>query len=78
MGVPARVVVGARAPVVPRWFAESVAAALPGARCIVIPRAAHAINFDAAERFNTAILDFLCEIGHADAGPLPDTALRWR
>ena len=78
VGVPARVVVGARDPVVPVRFAESVAAALPGARCVVIPRAAHAVIFDAAERFNAAILEFLRETGHADAGPLPDTALRGR
>jgi pimeloyl-ACP methyl ester carboxylesterase len=78
VGVPARVVVGARDPVVPVRFAESVAAALPGARCVVIPQAAHAVIFDAAELFNGAILDFLRETGHADAGPLPRTALRGR
>jgi pimeloyl-ACP methyl ester carboxylesterase len=72
------VVVGARDPVVPIWFAESVAAALPGARCVVIPRAAHAVIFDAAEHFNAAILDFLRETGHADAGKLPQTGLRGR
>lgn len=75
VGVPARVVVGARDPVVPIWFAESVAAALPGARCVVIPRAAHAVIFDAAERFNLAILDFLRETGHASPGELPRTGL---
>jgi pimeloyl-ACP methyl ester carboxylesterase len=78
VGVPARVVVGERDPVVPVWFAKSVAAALPGARCDVIPRAAHAVIFDAAEQFNTAILDFLRDTGHADPGPLPDTGLRGR
>ena len=78
VGVPARVVVGARDPVVPVRFAESVAAALPRGHCIVIPRAAHAVIFDAAERFNAGILDFLREIGHADAGELPRTALGGR
>jgi pimeloyl-ACP methyl ester carboxylesterase len=44
-------------------FARSVAEALH-ARLQVIPRAAHAVIFDAAERFNAAILDFLRETGH--------------
>jgi pimeloyl-ACP methyl ester carboxylesterase len=75
--VPARVLVGARDPVVPVRFARSVADALR-ADLVVLPRAAHAVIFDAAERFNTAILDFLREVGHADAGPLPRTGLRGR
>jgi pimeloyl-ACP methyl ester carboxylesterase len=75
--VPARVLVGARDPVVPVRFARSVADALR-ADLVVLPRAAHAVIFDAAERFNTAILDFLREVGHADAGPLPMTALPGR
>ena len=75
--VPCRVLVGARDPVVPVRFARSVADALRG-DLVVLPRAAHAVIFDAAERFNRAILDFLREIDHADAGPLPRTALRGR
>jgi pimeloyl-ACP methyl ester carboxylesterase len=62
--VPALVLVGARDPVVPVRFARSVAHALPDARFLVIPRAAHAVIFDAAERFNAAILEFLRETGH--------------
>jgi pimeloyl-ACP methyl ester carboxylesterase len=62
--LPALVLVGARDPVVPVRFAQSVADALPDARFLVIPRAAHAVIFDAAERFNAAILEFLRETGH--------------
>ena len=66
--VPSRVLVGERDPVVPVRFARSVAAALPGARCQVIPDAAHALIFDEAERFNAAVLEFLREIGQVKSG----------
>jgi hypothetical protein len=39
-------------------FAESWPTPSPDARFLVIPRAAHAVIFDAAERFNAAILEF--------------------
>jgi pimeloyl-ACP methyl ester carboxylesterase len=57
------VLLGTRDPVVPVRFAQSVADALPDARFLVIPRAAHAVIFDVAERFNAAIL-FMRETGH--------------
>ena len=64
--VPSRVLVGERDPVVPLRFGQAVAAALPGARCDVIPGAAHALIFDAADRFNHAILEFLRELGQIE------------
>jgi hypothetical protein len=54
-------------------FVRSVAQALH-ARLQVIPRAALAVIFDAAERLNAAILDFLRETGHP-VGELPKTGL---
>ena len=57
--VPALVLVGDRDPVVSAGFAGGIADALPRGECRVIPGAAHAIIFDAAEAFNAAVLDFL-------------------
>ncbi len=36
---------------------------IPGARKVVIPNAGHSSNIDQPELFNTAVLDFLAEIG---------------
>jgi pimeloyl-ACP methyl ester carboxylesterase len=62
--LPALVLVGERDPLVPVRFARSVARALPDARLQVIPRAADAVIFDASDRFNAAILEFMRETGH--------------
>jgi pimeloyl-ACP methyl ester carboxylesterase len=63
VGVPARVLVGARDPVVPERFARAVAGALR-ARLHVLPHAAHALIFDAPDEFNMAVAGFLHEIGY--------------
>ena len=59
---PGLVVLGRRDPVVPRDFADRLAAALPRGRVVVIPRGAHAVVFDAWEDFNREVIGFLREV----------------
>lgn len=63
VSAPGVVILGRRDPVVPRRFAEELAGALPGGRCVVLPRGAHAVVFDAADDFNAAVIAFLREHG---------------
>jgi 2-hydroxy-6-oxonona-2,4-dienedioate hydrolase len=61
--VPGIVVLGRHDVVVRRGFAEDLAAALPGGRCIVLEEGAHAVVFDAAEEFNAEVERFLGSLG---------------
>lgn len=56
---PGIVILGRSDPVVRLGFAEELAAALPGGRCVTLERGAHAVVFDAAEEFNEAVVRFL-------------------
>ncbi|HET7464919.1 MAG TPA: alpha/beta hydrolase [Longimicrobium sp.] len=58
---PGIVVLGRHDPVVRRGFARELAECLPGGRCIVLPRGAHAVVFDAADDFNAEVAAFLRE-----------------
>ncbi len=42
---------------------DYMASKIPGARKVVIPDAGHSSNIDQPEQFNTAVLDFLAQIG---------------
>jgi pimeloyl-ACP methyl ester carboxylesterase len=42
-------------------IADRLAAAIPGARRVVVPGAAHLVNLEAAEVFNRVVLEFLAE-----------------
>jgi pimeloyl-ACP methyl ester carboxylesterase len=56
--VPSLVVLGHRDLVVRRGFARELAETL-GGRCVVLPRGAHAVVFDAPEEFNREVVSFL-------------------
>ncbi len=83
--VPALVVRGARDPVVPQRWAEDAARLLPMGRLIVVPGAAHAVNFSHPAELARIIRNFLAaEEGDAPAheqdrhetatpGPTPDS-----
>jgi 2-hydroxy-6-oxonona-2,4-dienedioate hydrolase len=64
---PAAVLVGERDPVVSVHFASAIADTIASARLRVIPGAAHALIYDEAEAFNTAVVEFLAEV----LGPHP-------
>jgi len=59
---PGVVILGKHDPVVRRGFADQLAEALPGGRCIELERGAHAVVFDAAEDFNRETAAFLREV----------------
>ena len=56
---PVRVVLGERDPVVPRPFAEQLAAVAPAGELVVIPDSAHGVALAPAEPFCRVLLDFL-------------------
>ena len=48
-------------PATPPEHAELIASLIPGARVVVLPRAAHLANVEQPEAFNSAVLDHLKE-----------------
>jgi 2-hydroxy-6-oxonona-2,4-dienedioate hydrolase len=58
---PTLVVRGDRDPIVPRTWAEEVAATLPRGRLVEVSGAAHAVNYNAPEALTRLTLDFLLE-----------------
>lgn len=59
--VPTLVVRGGRDPIVPQRWAEEVARLLPRGRLVVIPGAAHVVNYDAPAALARVVLPFLSE-----------------
>jgi len=59
VAAPGIVILGKHDMVVRRGFAEALAEALPGGRCVVLEHGAHAVVFDAAEDFNAEVVRFL-------------------
>jgi 2-hydroxy-6-oxonona-2,4-dienedioate hydrolase len=59
VSAPTLVVRGDRDPIVPRTWAEEVAATLPRGRLVEVPGAAHAVNYNAPDALTRLILDFL-------------------
>jgi 2-hydroxy-6-oxonona-2,4-dienedioate hydrolase len=59
---PGIVILGKHDMVVRRGFAEELAKALPGGRCVVLEHGAHAVVFDAPEAFNAEAIRFLRSI----------------
>jgi 2-hydroxy-6-oxonona-2,4-dienedioate hydrolase len=57
--VPALVVRGSRDSIVPRAWAAEVASGLPRGRLVEVPRAAHAVNYNAPDAFARLVLDVL-------------------
>ena len=56
---PALVVRGGRDPIVPQRWAEEVTRLLPRGRLVVVPGAAHAVNYNAPTALVDAVCDFL-------------------
>lgn len=65
--VPALVVTGDLDQMVPPANTDILADALPNARKVIVPGAGHVIFTDAADALAGAMLDFLDEVGAADA-----------
>ncbi len=59
VALPTLVVRGGRDPLVSQQWAEEVTRLLPRARLVVIPCAAHAVNYDAPDALAREILNFL-------------------
>jgi pimeloyl-ACP methyl ester carboxylesterase len=60
--VPTLVVHGADDQILPQSEAESMAAAIPGAKLEILPGAGHLLNLEQPERFNRAVREFLSGI----------------
>ena len=67
--VPTLVVRGARDPIVPQRWAEHAAELLPQGHVVVIPRAAHAVNYSQPHEFVRIIRAFLQEAEKATHPP---------
>ena len=61
MRTPALVVRGERDPIVPQAWVEEATALLPEARLVVIPSAAHAVNYSAPDELALEVLRFMNE-----------------
>ena len=59
VSVPTLVIVGAQDPATTPADAELIADAIPGAKLVVIPHAAHLLNVEQPEAFMAAVLDHL-------------------
>ena len=60
--VPTVVVRGERDPISTQRWNEQIVALVPGARLVVVPRAAHAVNYSAPEPLAEIILDLTAEL----------------
>jgi len=61
VAAPGMVILGHHDPVVRRGFARELAECM-GGQCVVLPRGAHAVVFDAADDFNAEVAAFLHRI----------------
>ena len=59
VAAPTLIIVGARDYLVPRQWAERMARLMPRARLVIVPRAAHGMNYSHPEALRHAILPFL-------------------
>ncbi len=57
--MPVHVIGGEHDVLVPVWKSRELAALIPGARLTVLEGAAHGVNVERAEEFNTVVLEFL-------------------
>lgn len=67
--VPALVVRGERDAIVPQGWAEEVARLLPRGRLVVVPGAAHAVNFGAPGPLAQAVGELARDLAHGRVGP---------
>jgi pimeloyl-ACP methyl ester carboxylesterase len=59
IGVPTLALAGERDPAAPAAVMERMAARIPGARYVLLPRAGHLANLEQPAAFNAAVLEFL-------------------
>jgi 2-hydroxy-6-oxonona-2,4-dienedioate hydrolase len=62
VNTPGLVILGERDPVVPREFADRLAAGLSPGRVAIIPKAAHGVIFDGTGVLNRIVLEFLADL----------------
>jgi pimeloyl-ACP methyl ester carboxylesterase len=62
IGVPTLVVGGEEDGIITPEVVGAMAAKIPGARHVIIPRTGHLSNLEAPEKFNAAVADFLQSI----------------
>ena len=68
IGVPTLVIVGDQDTLTPPAKSEEIARGVPGAKLVIIPGVGHVANLEAADKFNSAVLDFLASL---DQGTVP-------
>ena len=61
LSMPVHVIGAEHDILVPVWKSHEVAELIPGARLTVVERAAHGVNTERAQEFNTLVLDFIAE-----------------
>jgi 2-hydroxy-6-oxonona-2,4-dienedioate hydrolase len=59
IGVPTLLVRGGRDPIVPQSWIEQAARLIPGARLVVLPGAAHAVNYNSPDALVDLVLGFM-------------------
>jgi pimeloyl-ACP methyl ester carboxylesterase len=64
IGVPVLVLVGAEDEPTPPSASRAMAAAIPGARLVEVPRAGHLAGLEQPEEVNHALYQFVSELGH--------------
>jgi pimeloyl-ACP methyl ester carboxylesterase len=74
---PTLVVAAAEDVLTPILLSQEIAAAIPGARLIVLPRGNHAVQIEDPESFNAAVLEFLAEEQKNPDGQCGDAPPRW-
>jgi len=62
LDVPTHVIGSSHDILVPVWKSEELAELIPGAKLTVIDDMAHGVQFEHAEEFNRAVLDFLAQV----------------
>jgi pimeloyl-ACP methyl ester carboxylesterase len=78
IAAPTLVVLGARDYLVPRAWAERIVRLMPRARLIIVPHAAHGMNYSHPQKLRDAILPFLLGGGRSRAASEPTRPCRSR
>jgi pimeloyl-ACP methyl ester carboxylesterase len=63
ISVPTLVIVGEQDTLTPPAKSEAIARGVSGAKLVTIPGAGHVASMEAADKFNSAVLDFLKQLG---------------
>ena len=63
--VPVLIITGDADELMPLATSQAMAAAMPGAQLVVLPKAGHLSNVEAPEQFNATVIDFLASLPRA-------------